>query len=209
MQHRRHRRPSLEGPTSLPAAGCARTARRQAVPAGSPEAAGRPGSRGTACIPGPVRRAASPCRRPEISRQEALRLGFFPWLSLEFANSTRSITATMPNIPQLERLLDRAEAVLAQLEAALPPAIPPPDWTSAIAFRWRTRRMPSRPRPRTAALLRLLPPPDDRADHPIGLDGPLHRARRDHRVHLGPGLSWACGAQDHPSGGETTPAGGV
>jgi predicted AAA+ superfamily ATPase len=42
-------------------------------------------------------------------------------------------------IPQLERLLNRAEAVLGQLEASLPPAVPLPDWTSAIAFRWRTR----------------------------------------------------------------------
>ena len=45
----------------------------------------------------------------------------------------------MPDIPQLERLLARAEAVLGQLEASLPPAPPPPDWQAAIAFRWRTR----------------------------------------------------------------------
>lgn len=37
----------------------------------------------------------------------------------------------------LERLLARAEAVLGRLEAALPPAPPLPDWTGAIAFRWR------------------------------------------------------------------------
>ncbi len=47
--------------------------------------------------------------------------------------------ATMPNTLQLERLLTRAEAVLGQLEASLPPAPPPPAWDAAIAFRWRTR----------------------------------------------------------------------
>ena len=45
----------------------------------------------------------------------------------------------MPDISQLERLLARAEAVLGQLEASLPPAPTPPDWQAAIAFRWRTR----------------------------------------------------------------------
>lgn len=47
--------------------------------------------------------------------------------------------AIMPNTPQLERLLARAEAVLGQFEASLPPAPPPPDWKTAIALRWRTR----------------------------------------------------------------------
>ena len=47
--------------------------------------------------------------------------------------------AIMPNTPQLERLLARAEAVLGQFEASLPPAPPPPDWKTAIAFRWRSR----------------------------------------------------------------------
>jgi uncharacterized protein len=45
----------------------------------------------------------------------------------------------MPDTLQLERLLNRAEAVLGQIEASLPPAAPPPDWQRAIAFRWRTR----------------------------------------------------------------------
>ncbi len=47
--------------------------------------------------------------------------------------------AIMPNTLQLEHLMNRAEAVLARLEASLPPAPPAPDWTAAIAFRWRTR----------------------------------------------------------------------
>ena len=45
----------------------------------------------------------------------------------------------MPDSPQLERLLARAEAVLARLEATLPPAPPAPDWQAAVAFRWRKR----------------------------------------------------------------------
>jgi len=45
----------------------------------------------------------------------------------------------MPDTPQLERLLNRAEAVLGLIETTLPPAPPPPDWERAIAFRWRTR----------------------------------------------------------------------
>jgi predicted AAA+ superfamily ATPase len=45
----------------------------------------------------------------------------------------------MPDTPQLERLLARAEAVLVRLEATLPPAPPAPDWQTAVAFRWRKR----------------------------------------------------------------------
>ncbi|MBS1209546.1 MAG: ATPase, family protein [Proteobacteria bacterium] len=40
--------------------------------------------------------------------------------------------------PEMERLLIRAEQVLARFEASLPPAQPAPDW-SALAHRWRTR----------------------------------------------------------------------
>ena len=47
--------------------------------------------------------------------------------------------AIMPDTPQLERLLNRAEAVLEQLAASFPPTVPAPDWNDAIAFRWRTR----------------------------------------------------------------------
>ncbi len=47
--------------------------------------------------------------------------------------------AIMPNTSQLEHLMNRAEAVLARLEASLPPAPPAPEWAAAIAFRWRTR----------------------------------------------------------------------
>lgn len=49
----------------------------------------------------------------------------------------RSIPATMTDSILLERLLNRAEAVLGRLEAVLPPAPPLPDWHSAVAFRWR------------------------------------------------------------------------
>lgn len=38
---------------------------------------------------------------------------------------------------QLETFLARAEALLAQLEALLPPAIPQVDWNASTAFRWR------------------------------------------------------------------------
>ncbi|HRE16006.1 MAG TPA: ATP-binding protein [Rhodocyclaceae bacterium] len=43
----------------------------------------------------------------------------------------------MPDATQLERLLNRAEAVLGRLEAHLPPTPPPPDWRAAVAWRWR------------------------------------------------------------------------
>jgi len=39
----------------------------------------------------------------------------------------------------LEQFLARAEAVLARVEAVLPPAPPVPDWTRGHAFRWRKR----------------------------------------------------------------------
>ena len=44
----------------------------------------------------------------------------------------------MSDAPSLERLLRLAEAALARLDAALPPAPPPADW-NAVAFRWRKR----------------------------------------------------------------------
>ncbi|WP_395405940.1 ATP-binding protein [Pseudoduganella sp. UC29_106] len=40
----------------------------------------------------------------------------------------------------LEQFLKRAEAVLARVEAILPPAPPAPDWSAATAFRWRKRK---------------------------------------------------------------------
>lgn len=43
----------------------------------------------------------------------------------------------MTESPTLERLLARAEAVLGRLEATLPLPPTPPDWESAVAFRWR------------------------------------------------------------------------
>ncbi|MFN4324699.1 MAG: ATP-binding protein [Azonexus sp.] len=45
----------------------------------------------------------------------------------------------MTDTPTLERLLARAEAVLGRLEASLPLPPPAPEWTAAVAFRWRKR----------------------------------------------------------------------
>ena len=45
----------------------------------------------------------------------------------------------MSDAPQLERLVRLAEAALARLDAALPPAPPATDWAGAVAFRWRRR----------------------------------------------------------------------
>ncbi len=41
---------------------------------------------------------------------------------------------------ELEQFLQRAEAVLARVEAILPAPAPAPDWNAAIAFRWRVPR---------------------------------------------------------------------
>jgi predicted AAA+ superfamily ATPase len=41
---------------------------------------------------------------------------------------------------ELEKLLNRAEAVLGRLEAVLPSAPQATDWHTSVAFRWRTRR---------------------------------------------------------------------
>ena len=41
--------------------------------------------------------------------------------------------------PSLTSLLERAEHVLERLEPLLPPASPVPDWSAAVAFRWRRR----------------------------------------------------------------------
>ena len=38
---------------------------------------------------------------------------------------------------QLDQFLNRAEALLARLEAVLPQADPAPDWNAGSAFRWR------------------------------------------------------------------------
>jgi uncharacterized protein len=46
------------------------------------------------------------------------------------------MSSTLP----LESLLARAEAVLGRLESLLPAPLPAPDWSSAIAFRWRKRQ---------------------------------------------------------------------
>ncbi len=41
---------------------------------------------------------------------------------------------------ELEHFLQRAEAVLARVEAILPAPMPAPDWNASIAFRWRVPR---------------------------------------------------------------------
>ncbi len=41
--------------------------------------------------------------------------------------------------PSLTSFLERAEHVLERLEPLLPPASPVPDWSAAVAFRWRRR----------------------------------------------------------------------
>ncbi|MDE2288996.1 MAG: ATP-binding protein [Burkholderiales bacterium] len=40
----------------------------------------------------------------------------------------------------LERFLERADALMARLEAMLPPAVPDVDWSRAVAFRWRKKQ---------------------------------------------------------------------
>ena len=47
--------------------------------------------------------------------------------------------AALAKAPGLESLIERAERVLRQLEAFLPPAPPPVAWDAAVAFRWRKR----------------------------------------------------------------------
>lgn len=45
----------------------------------------------------------------------------------------------MPDPTQLERVLDRAESLLARIEANFPPPPSPPDWKTVLACRWRRR----------------------------------------------------------------------
>jgi len=45
----------------------------------------------------------------------------------------------MMNAADLQALINRAESVLARVEALLPPALPDPDWTKVTAARWRKR----------------------------------------------------------------------
>jgi uncharacterized protein len=44
---------------------------------------------------------------------------------------------TAPDMTQLDRFLDKAEALLARLESLLPQTSPVPDWNAGAAFRWR------------------------------------------------------------------------
>lgn len=48
-----------------------------------------------------------------------------------------SQAAPQNTAPSLEQLLARAEQVLERFAATLPPAVPAPDWSAAVAFRWR------------------------------------------------------------------------
>ena len=41
--------------------------------------------------------------------------------------------------PSLASFLERAERMLERLDPLLPPASPLPDWSAAVAFRWRRR----------------------------------------------------------------------
>jgi predicted AAA+ superfamily ATPase len=60
------------------------------------------------------------------------------------------------NPSQLESLLARAEGLLARLESVLPQPLAAPDWTSAIAFRYRKRGATGRIEPvRHVAPIRL------------------------------------------------------
>ena len=61
-------------------------------------------------------------------------------MTLRFAASAASAAEVSFAMDKLERFLTRAEALLARLEAVLPPAAPDVDWSSAVAFRWRKRQ---------------------------------------------------------------------
>src|SRR5262245_40789280 len=54
------------------------------------------------------------------------------------SRSTPTTAAEMIPLAELSALLARLEGILGRVEAVLPPAPPPPDWT-ATAFRWRKR----------------------------------------------------------------------
>ncbi len=48
-------------------------------------------------------------------------------------------TRAMSDVSPLDRLIARAESLIERLEQVLPPAPVLPDWSGAIAFRWRRR----------------------------------------------------------------------
>ena len=45
----------------------------------------------------------------------------------------------MASNPSLQHLIDRAEALLARIEAVVPHPLAAPDWSASIAFRYRKR----------------------------------------------------------------------
>ncbi len=67
--------------------------------------------------------------------------GFWSWFgySTGVFNPTEYTAPMIDPTQQLASFLARAEKLLERVEPLLPPASPVPDWTSAIAFRWRKR----------------------------------------------------------------------
>jgi predicted AAA+ superfamily ATPase len=90
-----------------------------------------------ATLGGTVEQPASRMRNKRAATW-IFRMGF-----ARVRNLLRSIPAAMPKTPPeslpLERLIARAEDVLARFEASLPPVQQQPEWQSAVAFRWRKR----------------------------------------------------------------------
>ena len=59
-------------------------------------------------------------------------------VGMNFAKVGFSTSITI-EMDDLSRLILRAEALLARVEALLPPALAAPDWKASVAYRWRKR----------------------------------------------------------------------